>query len=188
MGATEHLILSLWEQTVVNVGSQFNRKEFVPFIPRGAIGRIIRGENKLMFDTVASQSTAGSIFSGVRAGLGIPAGNPGTAKTTLVDQLRLVLMCMVSQRVLGTPADVTMMSVSDNASRDFRDQPHRTAEIRNTGTRSNNGAGWSLVHWVDNSTPASIMWATLEVEFEFLEPSGNPEPMDRLRRTLLVNQ
>jgi len=178
--------MSSYSLAVSASASLFVRRTFTPLVPRGVRARIIRGELNLAYDTIHNLSASSSIFAALSKRTDLPAANPSSAR--VVNSLKLVMPLIVNQTVLGTPADEVKHRETARVIRDFRNEPHRTAEILNIGTRSNETAGWSILLWTQTNTSTAIIWGSLEVELEWIDGSGNPKPLARQQRFQVMNQ
>lgn len=186
MGLTERVQLGFYNENAIASTTSFVASLFPLLVPRGAIGRITRGD--LIMQIRQSQGVAVdfSAFAAIIKGSGTPAGSPLDAGTIVA--LQAVMPVSMTQRAGSTPVE-TLVNTAPKASRNFQDEPHRTAEIRNVGRRTAQVNGWSIVHWSTESTgiPLSI-WGQLEVEIEYIEDAKPTATMTRQRKFQLVNQ
>ncbi len=189
MGLTERLQLTLQFTNLAVSNVVFTRSE-IPFrVPRGSVGRIIRGELLLSFGTTVGATASRHAFAGIRRGVSTPAGNPNNPSNpnTQVVRLNLMMPTMVGNIAIGTPNNQFVALDASKSSRQFTRDPHEQAEIRNTGGRGSRGEGWSVISWGGVGTTNITFWVALEIEIEY-EPSKPTKNMSRAQKSLLVAQ
>lgn len=192
MGLIERVQLHFYNENSIARLNQFTANTFALLIPRGAIGRITRGELLMTFRDTQGLLVDVTAFAWVVRTTTAPAGDPAAGAPFIglaVMRQQGILPVMLGQRAQGVVSDKVVQSVAATSARNFVNEPHRTAEIRNTGRNADQPNGWSIVHWCtgNDSTPLSL-WGQLEVEIEYVETARPTAPLPRRQRIEVMNQ
>lgn len=186
MPLIERIETTIWEG-VDSTGFVFTRLSFPFIIPRRCVARIVRGSLILALGAAANTDDDISVFAMITNTRTNPA--PGTIPNSAsVAAQNGVLQVMAVQAAEGTPANASVTRIPMRAQRDFRMEPHRTAEIRSEGAASNADLGWSVIHWAITNTTVINIWSTLEIEIEYIEDAKPSPTVSHRRKVLVMNQ
>ncbi len=189
MSNIENIQLTGFGQSISVDTSTLVTTSFLPRLPRGVVATIRRSEVQFCFAHSASAQADGFAFGGVTKFHpdDIAVASPITAQD--IQRLSTINPVMVCQSEEGTAVDLLVQRNISHSTRDFRNDPHETAEIRNTGRRSNNLNGWEF--WVGAITATAVInfLASLEVTLRYLEGHGSRKNLNRQQKLLgVLNQ
>jgi len=188
MGNIERIQQSAVSITHTTSTSAFTIVEFNPPVPRGVVATIQRSEITLAFKQNVSTTGDSLIIAGLvrmRNSGSVPAGSP--AVNTDVARLQMANICTVSQQAEGTPSNATISATPSTNQRNYGRDPHRVAEIRNTGLRSNSRASWAVAVGAYGVANQAFIVANLETKFRYINGHGNKKSKG-MRIKIGVNQ
>jgi len=130
-------------------------------VPRGSTGKLKRAEIVLIIDDQISLTNT-TIFAGISQKL---AGFGSPSKTQDVVDKDLTCVTAVGVFKVGIPTAAIHQLTAGRATRQYEDEPHEQAQIRNVGVRSNFERGWSTVIYRTASSSASLAHMHAEIQF-----------------------
>lgn len=153
-------------------------------VPRGAIGRIIRGELLIGFASDADPAVPAGMAGALMKGFERPIAGAGLSQVVG----GVVMMVGMVALETGTATNLLALNALSRAKRDFRNEPHRVAEIRNAGKQQGRDLGWSVVISVASAAPSAFVLSTLEIEIEYIEDAKPTANFSRQRKVWMMNQ
>lgn len=153
-------------------------------VPRGAIGRIVRGELLIGFASDTDPAVPASMAAALMKGFERPVAGSGLSQV-VGGVVMMVGMVAIEN---GSATNAIAVNALSRAKRDFRDEPHRVAEIRNAGKQQGRDLGWSIVISVTPSAPNAFVLSSLEIEIEYIEDAKPTRNLTRAEKVMVMNQ